>query len=68
MGETSARRVDMSRSYALTAALQSILSQNCTQPDTISSLSRTRYAAKSRFSWEVLIPQYVEMYRRVTET
>jgi 1,2-diacylglycerol 3-alpha-glucosyltransferase len=64
---TSARIIDMNRRGALSAAVQSVLNSIHKQSNTHSCLSRSLETAKNRFSWEALIPRYMDMYRQVTE-
>jgi 1,2-diacylglycerol 3-alpha-glucosyltransferase len=65
--DTSARTIDMSRRGALSATLHSVLNSIHKRSDNCSGLSRSREVAKSRFSWEALIPRYMDMYRQAVQ-
>ena len=56
-GGTSARTIDMSLGGELGRALQEILSRN--------GQESCREESQRRFSWEALVPRYVEMYEKV---
>jgi glycogen synthase len=59
---TSMRLVDMASSGSLAGALDDVFGEALSVNESV-MLHRTRNAAKRRFSWEELVPQYLEMYR-----
>lgn len=60
---TAVHLIDMASPGALTHALGEVLAAGAST-DSRSALRQTREIARQRFSWETLVPQYLEMYRQ----
>lgn len=61
---TSAHLVDMERPRSLASALGEIFLQAASIEQS-AALHQARGTARQRFSWEELVPQYLEMYRAI---
>ena len=59
---TSTQLIDMSEPEALTLALQQSIQRRATSEHS-NALKLARQTASSRFSWQALVPKYLEMYR-----
>jgi 1,2-diacylglycerol 3-alpha-glucosyltransferase len=62
---TAANLIDMSSAGALTRALGTVFATRASS-DFCSALRQTREVARQRFSWEALMPEYLEMYRQAS--
>ncbi len=64
---TSGRLIDMSGNGVLASAISQSLSHSCSY-ESANALRRSRKVAHHRFSWEALVPHYLDMYKRTIRT
>lgn len=63
---TAVHLIDMASPGALSDTLGNVLADG-PAIDSSSALQQTREVARQRFSWETLVPQYLEMYRQAAK-